>query len=305
MKKRIGSLLLAAVTVLALCTSALAAPAPHWKVYVDRGSLHWVGSKAAGANAKAPFWQPAWLPEGWGLKYAATRDGMWPETNWVYLHGEETLSLSLCAPSDFSFQCWMDPGATDKTPKKAVQVQGYPASFWQVKQESALVWEDQGGNLFVLLHSGTLTQAELEKIANSVTELTEPMPEYQLGWAPDRELSRSASMPGYVRDFGGQPAYLSFTRARQPLAVPAGTAEAVTVQGLPARLWLGDPKATGTLASSAVTGKQTELPNEKTWSTLLWEDPETGLYFCLQGHKLSKAAMLRMAESAALKESAG
>ena len=84
MKKRIVSLMLAVVAVLALCTSALAAPAKtarHWQVYLDRGSIHWKGSKAAEAGAKAPVWQPAWLPEGWALEYGVTRDGVWPETS--------------------------------------------------------------------------------------------------------------------------------------------------------------------------------------------------------------------------------
>ena len=40
-----------------------------------------------------------------------------------------------------------------------------------------------------------------------------------------------------------------------------------------------------------------ELPTEKTWSTLIWTDPETGICFRIQGNKLSKETMLRMAES--------
>lgn len=301
MKKRIVSVLLAAMTVLALCTSALAAPARtkrHWQVYVERGSIHWKGSKAAEANAQAPFWQPTWLPEGWALEYAATRDGVWPETNWVYRRGEETLSFSLCAPSDFSFQCWMDPEAGDKTPKKTAKVQGYQADFWQVNKESALAWEDRQGNLFLMLHSGSLTQAELEKIANSVAELSEPLPDYRLGWTPvqDQELRRSTTMPGYSEDIGGS-SYIRFIYAKQPLYSPAKTPETVTVRGIQARLWLGDPKETGTVVTSSASGKTVEIPTEKTRSTLIWTDPETGICFCIQGNKLSKETMLRMAES--------
>ena len=90
MKKRIASMLLAAAAVLGLCTPALAAPAKSarcWKVYVEHSSIYWQGSKAAEPDAKAPVWQPAWLPEGWTLEYGAARDGVWPETNWVYRCG--------------------------------------------------------------------------------------------------------------------------------------------------------------------------------------------------------------------------
>ena len=302
MKKRIVSLMLAVVAVLALCTSALAAPAKttrYWQVYLDRGSIHWKGSKAAEAGTQAPVWQPAWLPEGWALEYGVTRGGVWPETSWQYLCGVETLSFSLCAPSDLSFQCWMDPEASDKTTKKTVKIQGYQASFWQVNKESALAWEDKAGNLFLMLHSGSLTQTELEKIANSVVECSEPLPDYRLGWTPvqDRELTPSAVLPSYVRSIGGTPDYIRFVYAKQPLNAPVGTPETVTVRGIQAQLWLGNPKETGTAVTSAVSGKTVELPTEKTWSTLIWTDPETGICFRIQGNKLSKETMLRMAES--------
>lgn len=302
MKKRIGSLLLAVISVLSLCTWSLAAPAKtarHWQVYLDHGSINWKGAKAAETGAQAPLWRPTWLPEGWALEYGATRGGVWPETDWEYLHGEESLSFSLCAPSDLFFCHWMGKEASDRTPKKTVKIQGYPASFWKVGKESALAWEDRQGNLFLILHSGALTQAELEKIANSAAELSNPLPDYRLGWAPaqDREMRRSMTTPGYVEDGGGTPDYISFVYADQPLNAPAGTPETVTVRGVQARLWLGDPNEKGTIVTSAASGKTVELPTEKTWSTLIWTDPETGICFRIQGKKLSKKTMLRMAES--------
>lgn len=306
MKKRIVSLMLAAAAALALCTSALAAPAKtarHWQVYLDRGSIHWEGAKAAEAGTQAPVWQPAWLPEGWALEFGAARDGVWPETSWQYLHGEETLSVLICAPSDLSFQCWMDPEASDKSSKKTVKIQGYQASFWQVNKESALAWEDKEGNLFLMLHSGSLTQTELEKIAGSVAEVSESMPEYHLGWTPvqDRELRRSTTLPSYAADYGGTPDFIRFEYAKQPLNAPARTPETVTVRGVQARLWLGDPNKTGTVVTSSVSGKTAEIPTEETWSTLIWTDPETGICFRIQGSKLPKETMLRMAESVVLK----
>lgn len=302
MKKRIVSLMLAAFSVLALCTSALAAPAKptrHWQVYLELHSIHWKGAKAAAPGTRAPLWQPTWLPEGWALEYGDTRDGVWPETSWEYFCGEETLRFCICAPSDLFFCNWMGAEAGDKTPKETVKIQGYQADFWQVNKESALAWEDGKGNLFLFRHSGSLTQAEMEKIANSVVELGEPLPDYRLGWAPvqDRELRRGTTMPGYVEDSGGTPDFIRFIYASQPLNAPAGTPETVTVGGVEARLWLGDPKETGTVVTSSASGKTVELPTEKTYSTLIWTDPETGICFRIRGNKLSKETMLRMAES--------
>lgn len=153
----------------------------------------------------------------------------------------------------------------------------------------------------MLLHTGFLTQTELEKVANSIVELTAPMPEYYLGWAPEQSgMSTCTAMPGYVRDIGKSPDYIRFFYATQPLTAPEGTPEAVTVQGVQAQLWLGDSNAAGIVVTSAISGRTAEIPTSDTWSTLIWTDPETGICFCIQCHKLAKETMLRMAESVAL-----
>lgn len=306
MKKRIISLMLAACSVLVLCTSVFAAEAKtfaHWNVYMGNASLFCIGSGAADPNTPAPVYRPGWLPEGWTLDAASIQNGLFPETYWAYSNGEESLSLSCCAPSAYSFSAWMDRDAGVKALKKTTKIQGYPALFWQVNQTSALAWEDSQGRLFLLLHTGSLTQADLEKIAGSVAELTEPMPEYHLGWAPEGSgMSTVTTMPGYMRDIGKSPDYIRFFYAMQPLTAPAGTPETVTVQGVQAQLWLGDPNATGVIVTSAITGRTAEIPTGDTWSTLIWTDPETGICFCIQGHKLAKETMLRMAESVALSQ---
>lgn len=304
MKKRIISLMLAAFSTLALCTSAFAAEAKiftHWNVYMENGAIFGSGSAVADAGTTAPAYRPAWLPEGWTLDSASVMGKAFPVTDWVYSNGEESLSFQCCAPFTFFFSHWMGEDFGVATPKKSVKIQGHPAIFWQVKQESALAWEDSRGNLFLLLHTGSLTQAELEKIANSIVELTEPMPEYHLGWAPEQSgMLPSTAMPGYMRDAGKGPDYIRFSYATQPLTAPKGTPETVTVQGVQAQLWLGDPNATGVVVTSAISGETAEIPTSDTWSTLIWTDPETGICFCVQGHKLAKETMLRMAESVAL-----
>lgn len=307
MKKRIISLMLAACSVLVLCTSVFAAEAKtfaHWNVYMENASLVCAGSGTADPiNTPAPVYRPGWLPEGWTLDSASIMGRARPVTDWTYSNGEESLSFRCCAPFSYSFAVWMDEDAGVKTLKKTTKIQGYPAIFWQVKQESALAWEDSQGRLFLLLHTGSLTQADLEKIAGSVAELTEPMPEYHLGWAPEGSgMSTVTRMPGYMRDIGKSPDYIRFFYATLPLTAPAGTPETVTVQGVQAQLWLGDPNATGVIVTSAITGRTAEIPTGDTWSTLIWTDPETGICFCIQGHKLAKETMLRMAESVALSQ---
>lgn len=304
MKKRIVSLMLAAFSVLALCTSAFAAEEKtfaHWNVSVENGALLYDCSEAAGTDTMAPAYRPVWLPEGWTLDSAGIMGNAFPVTDWIYSNGEESLSFRCCASFSESFSYLMTKDAGAKTLKKSTKIQGYPAILWQVKQESVLVWEDSQGRLFLLLHTGSLTQAELEKIANSVTELTDPLPEYHLGWAPEQSgMFPSKAMPGYRRDIGKGPDYIRFFYATQPLTAPTRTPEAVTVQGVPAQLWLGDPNATGIIVTSAIDGETAEIPTSETWSTLMWTDPETGICFCIQGHKLAKETMLRMAESVAL-----
>ena len=122
-----------------------------------------------------------------------------------------------------------------------------------------------------MLHSGSLTQAKLEKIANSVVELSEPLPDYRLGWTPvqDQEMLRGTTMPGYVEDSGGAPDFIRFIYARQPLNASAGAPQIVTVRGVQARLWLGDPNKTGTTVTSSASGKTAEIPTEETRSTLI------------------------------------
>lgn len=306
MKKRILSLMLIACSALALCVSAFAAETKtfaHWNVYVENGSVFCQGSKAAESTTAVPAYQPVWLPEGWTLDAAHILTGAYPETNWTYCNGEESLLFRCCAPSAHFFGCWMDEDAGVNTPKQASKIQGHPAFFWQANQTSTLAWEDSQGTLFLLLHTGSLTKVQLEKIADSAVELTAPMPEYHLGWTPEQsEMSTVTRMPGYMRDTGKGPDYIRFSYATQPLTTPEGIPETVMVRGVQAQLWLGDANAAGVVVTSAITGRTAEIPTSNTWSTLIWTDPETGICFCIQGHKLEKETMLRMAESVALRQ---
>lgn len=96
------------------------------------------------------------------------------------------------------------------------------------------------------------------------------MPEYHLGWAPEQsKMTTSTMMPGYVRDIGKSPDYIRFSYAMQPLTAPEGTPEVVTVQGVQAQLWLGDPNAAGIVVTSAISGRTAEIPTSDTWSTLI------------------------------------
>lgn len=313
MKKRIASLLagvLAAALALSMSMTAFAASsltAKQWKVYVEHGSIHCEGAGTASADTKPPVWQAAWLPDGWALEYGSILNGVWASSDWRYICGEEALSFRCLPPSDRSFSCWMDLEAGAKTPKREVSVQGCQGYYWKVNKASALAWEDKNGVLFVMTHDGSLTQAELEKIAGSMVEVTgKTLPEYKLGWVPEEsgQMRRSMTMPGYERQVNSEGNYLRFDYANQALAVPEGTPETVTVQGVQGQLWLGDANAKGIAVTSPITGKTVELPTEDTWSTLIWTDPETGICFRVQGNKLPKETMLRMAESAAPAEAA-
>lgn len=107
--------------------------------YTDRGSVYWKGAKAAEACAKAPLWQPAWLPEGWALEHGSTRDGVWPETHWEYRRGEETLSVTVCAPSNLFFCHLMDheAGGKETMLRMAESVEPGRAPSWPAPASAA------------------------------------------------------------------------------------------------------------------------------------------------------------------------
>ena len=316
MKKRIVSILLAALTVLSLCTSALAAsngqavPGRRWRRDKQSATVSYYGPEDAGQPKydQPPAYRPTWLPEGWGLDQLMVVG----EDNICVLHvyrkGSASLSFVCCLPSKVGYfgVALCDKNASPQARKspppvelQQVQVQGRGADFYQAGSSAYLFWEDQNGALYSL--GGDLDRASMLRMAESVKEDENPvLPEYRLGLEPKgAKAVRRDVLPGAVmaeadKEVPGRddvPCY-AFAYSSEPLSAPEGKPEAVKVKGVEARFWKSVPK----------NGTVRHYPSESEMSTLLWTDPETGLCFRLKGSKLSKADMLRMAESAALSE---
>lgn len=311
MKKRLVSMLLAALTVLSLCTSALAAsngqavPGRRWRRDKQSATVSYYGPEDAGQPKyeQPPACRPSWLPEGWGLEDVMTagEDNIFIIR--LYRKGSANLQFICFRPSKIGYlgAALYDQNTSLQDRKEApavelqqVKVQGRGADFYQAGSSAYLFWEDQNGSLYYL--KGGLDRASMIQTAEGVKEDEDPvLPEYRLGWEPKgAKIVQRDVLPGAViveadkevPGYGDVPCY-AFAYSSEPLSAPEGKPETVKAKGAEARFWKGVP-------SNGTVG---HYPSESEMSTLLWTDPETGIHFRLKGSKLSKADMLRMAES--------
>lgn len=310
MKKRIVSVLLLAVTVLSLCTSALAAsngqavPGRRWRRDKEDATVSYYGPEDAGQPKyeQPPTHRPTQLPEGWGLEdvMIAPLDNGY--TLRLYRKGSARLKFICFRPSKIGYlgvALYAPLQARRAAPAvklQQVQVQGRSADFYQAGSTAYLFWEDEKGNLYYL--NGDLDRAAMIRMAESVKEDEGPgLPEYRLGWEPkEAKTGQKDILPGAVmveadREVPGRDDELcyAFDYSAEPLNAPEGAPETVEVKGAEAQFWKGVPK----------NGTVGHYPPESEMSTLLWTDPETGICFRIKGHRLTKETMLRMAESVA------
>lgn len=329
MKKQLTSLLTGALTLalaLTMTATALAAPAGTAQAAAQTGAAQtqaaqtgsqwqrtWEGNRirytspvpAEGVHFGAP---PAWrlteAPEGWKLDGVSIGNG--GNSIWVYRKGADSLEFSCWYPHSGQARMMLRTEADAASVYHGASVNGASADFYQDEDEGILVWENGEGMLFRL--KAPLSQTELETIAATAAQTqAEALPVYQLGWVPEGSTSTSRStLREAVREFWTGPDKVEFgwmyaAATAGALAEPEGTPETVTVKGVQAKYWAGDPAAEGCLTISVGSGgapmqKVLEIPAEAQLSTLLWTDAATGVTFRIQG-KLDKAALLRMAES--------
>lgn len=329
MKKQITSLLTGALTLalaLTMTATALAAPAGTAQSAAQTGAAQtqaaqtgnqwqrtWEGNRirytspvpAEGVRFGAP---PAWrlteAPEGWKLDGVSIGNG--GNSIWVYRKGADSLEFSCWHPHSGQARTMLRTEADAASVYHGASVNGASADFYQDEDEGILVWENGEGMLFRL--KAPLSQTELETIAAAAAQTqAEALPVYQLGWVPEGSTSTSRStLREAVREFWTGPDKVEFgwmyaAATAGALAEPEGTPETVTVKGVQAKYWAGDPAAEGCLTVSVGSGgapmqKVLEIPAEAQLSTLLWTDAATGVTFRIQG-KLDKATLLRMAES--------
>lgn len=334
MKKRMTSILAGLTTVvltLSLCTTALAAPAGKkaadetgktasqvsktvpgrtWQREFLEGYLYYIGPAPAKTpeGEQFPAFRPTWLPEGYSLAWASAYGTLndpedTPSSWWIY-GSDRSLSFTCYLRPCGGLGSMVGASVSGDSVLYRTKVQGYDADFYQGDEHfgNNLIWENKQGNLFCL--SGHLDRATLEKVAESVTEVTaEPLPEYALSALPtgSRRITHSA-LPEYVHTLWAlnQPGSLAWTYSTFPLNPDSdGTAKTVKVNGGEARFWQGEKKAV-THTSYGKDGTPSTISREACYNTLLWTDSETGVNFLLKGH-LDEEVLIYMAEHITLK----
>lgn len=280
----------------------------QWTRELKDGGIHysWAGNPAQ-EYSSLPAFRPTALPKDWAVYDIGTSPLSAPNASirWSYQkNGEGTLTFTCYRPNNRTCGETFGVDVDTAALRREATVQGRSADFYQIDKRTILVWEDAAGNLFWL--SGTLDQTALEQIANSVKEVKESaLPEFQMKNAPEG-FKRSASIvtTGMVSETWEAKSGVNSTRftwsySREPQAAPKGTPQAVTVSGIQAQYWKGDPNASGITA--VVNGEVVSTSgSEAQMSTLLWTDPETKISFRLQA-PLDRDVMIRMAESISAK----
>lgn len=252
--------------------------------------------------AQAPAWRPSWLPEGWLLDGSGVERPSNALIQAAYVKDpwdNNDLYYTCYAPYNRTCSDFMGADAEAASMRQAATVQGRPADFYQTEDFNLLVWADTAGNLFKL--SGNLDQATLERIADSVKEVSkEPLPEYVMKWTPEGSYSTSrTSIPHVVRETWKDANDVSFDWIYTPetLATPLGTPESVTVNGTKAQFWPGNPD--GGFELDWGNGVPSHVYTREQKNTLLWTLPGSNLTFRLVG-MMEKEDMIRMAESVVL-----
>lgn len=331
MKKTMTSILAGLTTAaltLSLCTTALAAPTGKkaadetgktasqvsktvpgrtWQREYLEGYLYYTGPAPAKMpeGEQPPAFRPSWLPEGYALSSAST--GGVPQkgevkADWSYENGGDRLNFSCFLRPTGSLGAAAGAAVSGDSILHKTKVQGCDADFYQGVPSHGyltndLVWENKQGNLFWL--SGSLDQAAMEKIAESVAEVkSEPLPEYALTVLPaGASLFSRDALPEVVKEQWSVEGAGGFTWTYSSLPLHAGgtgTAETVKVNGSEGRFWQEKTQVL-TVVTKTEDSETTSTLGGSTFNALLWTDPETKINFLLQGH-LDRDVLIFMAE---------
>lgn len=281
----------------------------YWQRTVDGASFTYTSERPATPYTTPPTWRPSWLPAGWGLSEASTGT-TWADYRFTGEEGRVTFSCAY--PDNGSFGSTMRDAKTVQNCRQ-VTIQGYPADLYVEDDWKYLVWEGQDGILFWFSGS-KISEADLLKMAESVQPVTQELPDYQLTWMPSGYTQYEHSTLGSAvqETWLGPDTSLTLLYAPEPVELPSGTPEAVEVNGLAAQYWGAEkPYEAGdssmTVNGEEIEGNQTEIggvtistgtivgPDAAGVNTLAWTDPDTGIYFRIQG-TVDKDTLLRIAE---------
>lgn len=285
----------------------------RWKKVVDGNSVTYESEKTDAGYDSAPLYRPTWQAEGWGLASLTTDARGVKFAKWNYLSGGSTVSLTCANPVGGSYGFM--PGLADSVKNcQKVTIQGYQADLYADIDSCYLAWENSDGILFTMRGPDADT---LKQAAGSIQPYTAEAVEYQLSWLPQGYTAFDRSALGGTVDESWMKDGMALTwlQTTEPVAVPEGTPETVTVGGVEARYWAAkepyEEEDTMTVNGETVQGQSTSIGGVSITSgiipgvrsedinTLVWTSG--GVNFRLQSI-LDKDTMIRVAEHAALKK---
>lgn len=285
----------------------------RWKKVVDGNSVTYESEKTDASYDSAPLYRPTWQAGEWGLASLTTDARGVKFAKWNYLSGGGTVSLTCANPVGGSYGFM--PGLADSVKNcQKVTIQGYQADLYADIDSCYLAWENSDGILFTMRGPDADT---LKQAAGSIQPCTAEAVEYQLSWLPQGYTAFDRSALGGTVDESWMKDGMALTwlQTTEPVAVPEGAPETVTVGGVEARYWAAkepyEEEDTMTVNGETVQGQSTSIGGVSITSgiipgvrsedinTLVWTSG--GVNFRLQSI-LDKDTMIRVAEHAALKK---
>ncbi len=267
----------------------------RWLKTVDSDSLLYF-CEEEGHTYDAPLtYRLTWEEEGWGIN-DISYDPRYYTTDWRYQGPDGKLTLSCGNPSTAGFGRQIDQEGTIEN-CQAVTVQGYDADYYQDGDHTLLIWENDDGILF-FLSGQDVSRDTMMRAAESVALAPADTVRYTPEWLPsgfsllERYEIGDTAQTYWVEDGYG----LAFTCSGGELAVQDWESETVEINGAVGYFWAAqeEPIDNGTSGSSA----SAVLPGvgSTTTNMLAWQDPDTGMYFRLQGRP-DQDTLIRIAES--------
>ncbi|WP_298024327.1 DUF4367 domain-containing protein [uncultured Dysosmobacter sp.] len=285
----------------------------RWSKTVDGNRVTYTSAETESTYDTAPLYRPAWQAEGWGLSSLTTDGRGVHSAYWRYLDGSgNTVSLTCANPGGGSFG--FQPGLEDSVKnRRQVTVQGCPADLYMDIESCYLVWENSDGVLFTMRGPDEET---LRQVAESIRPCAKEAPEYQLSWLPEgyKQLERSALGDTVYASWIRSGMSLTWMQSAESLALPEGTPETVSVNGVKARYWAakepyeespvevnGEPleEDTTSLGGVTITSGVVHGARSEDVNTLVWS--RDGVNFRLQG-ALDRETLVRIAEHVTLKK---
>ncbi len=284
-----------------------------WNRTVDGNRVAYTCAETDGGHDAAPLYRPTWQAEGWGLESLATDGRGAAFAAWRYLNGDGAIISLTCANpvgGSFGFQ----PGLEDSVKNcRQVTVQGCRADLYMDIESCYLAWENSDGVLFTMRGPDAET---LRQVAESIRPCAKEAPEYQPSWLPEgyKQLERSVLGDTAYASWIGSGLSLTWMQTAAPLALPEGTPETVSVNGVKARYWAaerpyekspvtvnGEPleEDTTSLGGVTITSGVVHGVQSEDMSTLAWSSG--GVNFRLQG-ALDRETLVRIAEGVTLKK---